>query len=103
MLGALMVAFGTAAIGGVAYLRWAPRRALDVPNHRSSHQRPTPRGGGIVIVAGFLIGLAVWLGAGGALSPRALGLLVGALSVAAVGFVDDLRPLPALPRLLIQV
>jgi UDP-N-acetylmuramyl pentapeptide phosphotransferase/UDP-N-acetylglucosamine-1-phosphate transferase len=98
-----MVAFATAATGGLAYLRWAPRRVLDVPNYRSSHQRPTPRGGGIVIVAGFLIGLAVWLETGGSLSPRALGWLVGALIVAVLGFVDDLRPLPALPRLLIQI
>jgi UDP-N-acetylmuramyl pentapeptide phosphotransferase/UDP-N-acetylglucosamine-1-phosphate transferase len=103
MLGALSVAFATAIVGGVAYLRWAPRRALDVPNDRSSHTRPTPRGGGIVIVSGFVVGLAVWLQTGGALSPRALGWLVGALIVATVGFVDDLQPLPALPRLTIQL
>jgi UDP-N-acetylmuramyl pentapeptide phosphotransferase/UDP-N-acetylglucosamine-1-phosphate transferase len=99
----LIVAFATAVVGGGAYLRWAPRRALDVPNQRSSHSRPTPRGGGIVIVAGFLIGLALWLETGGLLSPRALGWLIGALIVAAIGFVDDLRPLPALPRLVTHI
>ena len=69
-----------------------------MPNERSSHTRPTPRGGGLVIVGGFLVGLALWL-AGGGLSPRALGWLAGALLVASVSFVDDLHPLPALPRL----
>src|SRR5919202_1914881 len=83
--------------------RTAPRRALDVPNERSSHTRATPRGGGVVIVGGFLVGLGVWVISGGSLSPRALGWLVGALLVAGVSFVDDLRPLPALPRLLTHI
>jgi UDP-N-acetylmuramyl pentapeptide phosphotransferase/UDP-N-acetylglucosamine-1-phosphate transferase len=100
MLAALSVAFLTALMGGWLYLRWAPRRMLDLPNARSSHTLPTPRGGGLVIVGGFFIGLAVWLATGGSLSPRAIGWLVGALLVAAVSFVDDLRTLPAAPRLL---
>jgi UDP-N-acetylmuramyl pentapeptide phosphotransferase/UDP-N-acetylglucosamine-1-phosphate transferase len=96
----IVVAFVVALVGGALYLQWAPRRALDIPNERSSHTHPTPRGGGVVIVAGFLAGLGVWLATGGALSPRALGWLAGALLVAGVSFVDDLRPLPALPRLI---
>ena len=100
MLAPLSVAFVTALVGGRLYLRWAPRRVLDVPNARSSHTRPTPRGGGLVIVFGFLAGLAIWLLTGGSLSPRALGWLIGALLVAAVSFVDDLRTLPPAPRLL---
>jgi UDP-N-acetylmuramyl pentapeptide phosphotransferase/UDP-N-acetylglucosamine-1-phosphate transferase len=36
---------------------------------------------------------------GGTLSPRALGWLAGAVLVAGVSFIDDLRSLPALPRL----
>jgi len=51
------VALLVALLGGWFYLRWAPARALDIPNERSSHSRPTPRGGGLVIVAGFLAGL----------------------------------------------
>lgn len=63
----ILLAFVVAAIGGWLYLRFAPRRALDVPNARSSHTRPTLRGGGIVIVAGFLAGLELWLIDGGSL------------------------------------
>jgi UDP-N-acetylmuramyl pentapeptide phosphotransferase/UDP-N-acetylglucosamine-1-phosphate transferase len=100
MLAPLVVAFATALVGAGLYLRWAPRRALDVPNPRSSHSRPTTRGGGLVIVAGFVVGLAVWVATGASLSPRALGWLAGALLVAGVSFVDDLHPLPAVPRLL---
>ncbi len=99
LLAALALGFGVAAVGGWLYLRWAPRRALDIPNARSSHTRPTLRGGGLVILVGFLAGLGVWLLGGGVLSPRALGWLGGAVLVAGVSFIDDLRPLPALPRL----
>ena len=100
LIPAIATALVVALVGGWVYLRVAPRRALDIPNARSSHTRPVPRGGGLVIVAGFLAGLGVWLLSGGSLSPRALGLLVGALLVAAISFVDDLHSLPATPRLL---
>jgi UDP-N-acetylmuramyl pentapeptide phosphotransferase/UDP-N-acetylglucosamine-1-phosphate transferase len=103
MLAPLIIAFATAAIGAGRFLRWAPRRVLDVPNQRSSHARPTPRGGGLVIVGGFFLGLGAWLALGGSLSPRALGWLAGALLVAIVSFIDDLHPLPAAPRLLTHV
>lgn len=103
MLAALGLAFAIAGAGARLYLQHAPRRALDVPNQRSSHTRPVPRGGGLVIVAGFLGGLGLWLVQGGSLSPRAVGWLGGALLVAAVSFVDDLRPLPAAPRLAVHL
>jgi len=103
MVPPLVLAFVTALVGGWFYLRWAPRRALDVPNQRSSHTRPTPRGGGLVIVGGFFVGLLGWLATGGSLSPRVIGWLIGALLVASVSFVDDLRPLPAAPRLVTHV
>ncbi len=49
------------SLGGVElFRRWSLRRKLlDVPNERSSHQTPTPRGGGIVIVAVSLISYAL--------------------------------------------
>jgi UDP-N-acetylmuramyl pentapeptide phosphotransferase/UDP-N-acetylglucosamine-1-phosphate transferase len=99
-LAPVVVAFVVALIGGQLYVRLAPRRALDFPNQRSSHTRPTPRGGGLVIVAGFFVGLVVWLVMGGTLSPRTFGWLAGALLVASVSFVDDLQSLPAAPRLI---
>ena len=46
---------------GVGEIRkWADRRnVLDIPNERSSHSKPTPKGGGIVIVCFTLIGLVL--------------------------------------------
>lgn len=96
-----VLAASASALVGAWFRRWALRqsRALDLPNQRSSHRTPTPRGGGVGIVVGVLVGLAAWLLLGGSLSPRALGWLAGALLVAGVSFLDDLRPLPAAPRL----
>ncbi len=34
------------------------RNKFDIPNERSSHQNPTPRGGGVAVVAAFVVWLA---------------------------------------------
>lgn len=66
-------------------------RVVDLPNARSLHVRPIPRIGGAGIVAGALLP-ALGLGLGW---PVAL----GALLLAALSLVDDLRGLPAALRL----
>jgi UDP-N-acetylmuramyl pentapeptide phosphotransferase/UDP-N-acetylglucosamine-1-phosphate transferase len=69
---------------------------VDVPNTRSSHVRPTPRAGGIAIVAGIGVALAVsWSAA----SADFAALVVGGVLVAAVGILDDRFGLPAWPKL----
>ena len=82
---------------GVGYSRcWAERRQiLDIPNERSSHTRPVPRGGGLAIVFFSLVGLVTtWLihpaWSLGALSAY----LSGAALISVVSWLDDLRPLP---------
>lgn len=80
-------------------IRWYGRRAglVDVPNERSSHHAPTPRGGGIAILAGTLATAAAL----GVLEERgALVIAGGAIVVAIAGLIDDVRSLGALPRLL---
>lgn len=78
------------------------RRLLDVPNERSSHQIPTPRGGGLAIVVVVSIALAA-LVAIGRLETRsgAIVLLAGA-AVATVGWLDDRRDVSALLRILVH-
>ncbi|MFC3608443.1 MraY family glycosyltransferase [Stutzerimonas tarimensis] len=76
------------------------RDLVDVPNARSSHSTPTPRGGGVAIVVSFLLViLALFLG--GTVEPSlAWALLGGGLAVAALGFFDDHGHIPAGWRLL---
>lgn len=76
------------------------RYALARPNARSSHTEPTPQGAGVAVIAASL------LTAGAAAASMGLAipfLLFGAtLFIALVGFVDDIRSIPVLPRLLLQ-
>ncbi|MCL5668816.1 MAG: glycosyltransferase family 4 protein [Gammaproteobacteria bacterium] len=73
---------------------------LDVPNERSAHSVPTPRGGGIAIAAAFFLSLALLLWWG--VLPRAAGmaLLGGGLLVAVIGAWDDRRHVAPQWRLL---
>ena len=81
--------------GVVGLRRWAQRRLLDVPNERSSHSQPTPRGGGLVIVAATLVGLPVCLIVGfGHIPAVFFAYLLGATLIAAVSWIDDLHSLP---------
>lgn len=77
---------------------------LDIPNQRSSHSQPTPRGGGLAIVTAFLAGLLVLTltGPDGAAGFSLL-LLGSSLLVAGVGLGDDLRSLTAGKRLLVHL
>jgi len=79
---------------GVAYMRrWAAQRMLDIPNERSSHTQPTPRGGGLLIVLVTLAGL--WLVTPflviGWLTPALAAFSLGAALIAWVSWRDDLR------------
>jgi len=65
------------------------RRLLDIPNERSSHAIPTPRGGGMAIVLSFLIALFFLVREGSVNFPVACALIGGGLGVALVGFLDD--------------
>lgn len=80
------------------------RYALARPNARSSHRVPTPQGGGIAIIAAALITAAVLaMPTGIALGGVELPVLaLSVIALAAVGAVDDIRPLPASLRLVIQ-
>ncbi|MGI9344230.1 MAG: MraY family glycosyltransferase [Gammaproteobacteria bacterium] len=76
---------------------------LDRPNERSSHIVPTPRGGGVAIVVAITAAwVAVYVTAGFTIGPLPT-LTLTALLVAAVGFVDDHRDVPAQWRLLIHL
>lgn len=69
------------------------RRVVDVPNPRSLHDVPTPRVGGIGILCGA-VPFVAWSG-GNVFVP----LVVCALGLAIVSFIDDTRSLPIQVRL----
>jgi len=72
--------------------------AIDFPNARSLHEAPTPKLGGLAILAAVLVAGAIWLPWDG--ETRAI--LVGAALIAGVGFLDDVYELGAATKLLGQ-
>lgn len=99
----IVVAFVVSWVTTKALIPLLLRRGLiDVPNGRSSHQTPTPRGGGIGIIAGISAGLfTAWLLEIPLISFE---LMIGAGIIAVVGFVDDrMGGLRASLRFLLQI
>ncbi len=98
-LAALLIAWGCTG----AMRRYALARAiLDVPNDRSSHTVPTPRGGGLGIVIAASVGF-LGLAIRGRISPELCAVLIGGgAAIALVGFIDDLRGLSARVRLIVH-
>jgi UDP-N-acetylmuramyl pentapeptide phosphotransferase/UDP-N-acetylglucosamine-1-phosphate transferase len=88
------------AAGVAAFTSWATRaRLLDVPNERSSHQVPTPRGAGAIIVI-VVAAAGLWSAYAGLINA---GLIGGAaLTIAFISAIDDARPLPSALRLLVH-
>jgi UDP-N-acetylmuramyl pentapeptide phosphotransferase/UDP-N-acetylglucosamine-1-phosphate transferase len=101
---AVVVGAGLIAYFGTGVLIPILRRTamLDRPNERSSHIVPTPRGGGIAVVAAILLGWLALIGIA-PVSHRLFAVMAGALLLAVVSGLDDRRSLPALPRLLAQI
>ncbi|WP_199098406.1 glycosyltransferase family 4 protein [Dyella sp. ASV21] len=102
VLASLLIAVAVVR-GAMAYAH--RRNMLDLPGQRRSHTIPTPRGGGIGIVVAALLTMPASL----CLLPSpwpvgmALMLALATVLVAAVGWWDDHRPLPVLPRFCVQL
>jgi len=87
-----ILAFLFSYLGIFCMYRWARKRILDVPNIRSSHTQPTPRGGGLFVVLCTLAGF--WLSC--LFFPELVPLRIAfyfslsAILVALVSWFDDL-------------
>src|SRR6202035_2209548 len=77
------------------------RHALAKPNARSSHRIPTPQGAGIAVIAATMAVAAVVIAYLDIEIPTAL--FGATLLMATAGFADDVKPIPILPRLALQV
>ncbi len=105
-MSALLAALAAAALTWVAtgalLKQLAAKQILDHPNERSSHARPTPRGGGIAVMGVILLG---WLALALLdITPlRLIWPLLGlSFGLALVSWADDLRGLSPLPRFAAQ-
>jgi len=80
-------------------IAYAQRRNLiDQPGQRRSHSAPTPRGGGIGIVASALVFFCCTF----TFRPMSYAMASTLILVAGIGWVDDHRPLSARLRIAVQ-
>ncbi len=100
MIELLVSGMASFCVAPLVYRLAMKRGIIDVPNDRSSHVVPTARTGGLACSSGVLLALIV----ARALSHDVAWLtMIGAGSLAIVGFIDDVRTLPAASRLGLQV
>jgi Fuc2NAc and GlcNAc transferase len=98
----LCAAGASAILTGIVRVYALRSSLLDLPNDRSLHRAPTPRGGGVAIVLVTLAGL-VGLSASGTIpASTAWALGGGGALVAAVGWLDDRRGVSAPVRALVH-
>jgi UDP-N-acetylmuramyl pentapeptide phosphotransferase/UDP-N-acetylglucosamine-1-phosphate transferase len=92
-LGVLVLSAAVVTGVGVELMRrWGTRKLLDLPNERSSHTQPTPRGGGLPLIVVALVAWVWSVGLDGMLGfPANAALLASAVLVAVVSWIDDLR------------
>lgn len=83
------------------FRRWSlKKQLLDIPNERSSHTNPTPRGGGLIIV---IVSLASYIIYSLTMGQRIVwGYLAGALMIAVISWLDDVRSISFVVRFLVH-
>lgn len=101
--------FGAALCAVSAFLTWVLMkrvRIIDTPNERSSHTNPTPRSGGIAIVATFFVGLiALWVLSGDPVLSQSYfwAFCAAAFLIAVVSIIDDLLGMSFRAKLGLQI
>ncbi|MDJ0704401.1 MAG: glycosyltransferase family 4 protein [Leptolyngbyaceae cyanobacterium MO_188.B28] len=84
--------------------KYLQNQLLDIPNERSSHTRPTPRGGGLGFIIAFAIAFAITQAAAPNLTVGIPPLLWPTLiPLVAIGMLDDWRSLSSGVRYLVQL
>jgi Fuc2NAc and GlcNAc transferase len=88
---------------GTALFRWYAirRKIIDVPNYRSSHSIPTPRGGGVAIVLAWYVGIT-WLFIQNQIDNSLYYAFLSGLILVVVGLLDDIMTVPPIIRLTTQ-
>jgi len=84
-------------------MRWAiSRSVLDLPNERSSHSTPTPRGGGIAIAITWFLTI-IYLFFRRELDAQLFWALLCGIPIFAIGLIDDIITISPKVRFVVQI
>jgi UDP-GlcNAc:undecaprenyl-phosphate GlcNAc-1-phosphate transferase len=101
----LAFAAGLAGISALLVRLMIARPILDHPDHRKAHLHPTPKGGGVGIVAAFVLGMLVLYHVAvfaRMAEPRFIGVILAAVAIAAVALADDVKDFRFIVKLAAQ-
>ncbi|MFF5109303.1 glycosyltransferase family 4 protein [Streptosporangium sp. NPDC000509] len=104
MSGTIALAAGTACLLSVTAAVPLRRLALrwdltDHPGGHKTHSRPTPYLGGVAITVGTVVPTVITLGLA---DLQIIAILLAAATVSLLGLIDDITPLPAATRLIVE-
>lgn len=102
MMPSVLVFFSSLFLTYLLLLYAKNKQLLDIPNERSSHALPTPKGGGVAIVAVYMAVLTYAYISSQLNSGLFLALLC-VLPIAIISLLDDIYTLSAKIRLLVQI
>jgi Fuc2NAc and GlcNAc transferase len=100
----IVIAFGLSIVLVKVLIVKFQKKLLDLPNERSSHTQPTPRGGGL----GFILSFFLVTGLVRLYNPILdasipVGTWLCLIPLVGISFFDDWKPLPASIRYLVQL
>lgn len=102
----LVFAGGLALVSAVVVRAMVSAGVIDRPSARKAHVVPTPKGGGVGIVVAFLLGISVLYGFADFARLADVyfrGVVLAAVAIAVVAYLDDLREFSFLVKLGAQV
>lgn len=79
------------------------KRFFDIPNSRSLHRKPTPKGGGAAVVTAWFTGLGFGYFVFHSINPVLFLAFVCSIPVAIVSLLDDLSTISQWIRLIVQI
>ena len=74
---------------------------IDIPNERSSHTIPTPRGGGLAIAITWFVGIT-YMSYKGYIQNNLYFALISGILLSIISFLDDIYNLKSFPRFIVQ-
>lgn len=76
-------------------------KAIDIPNdERRIHKKPTPLLGGLAIFLSVMVSLVIFSEIE---TTKVVGIIVGSSIIVFMGFIDDINPVPAKVKFLVQI